>query len=205
MSLEKKYVKPTYEMISKHFGHTRHYKWSFVTDFIESHKKNSLIYDIGCGNGRNMLYEDYNFIGVDNCENFINICLNKNLVCYQADMCNLPFKDNTCDGVINIASFHHLDTIDRRMKALKEMARVCKSNGKIMITIWSKNQPKKTKRIFEKYGDNMVDYNKEGVIYKRYYYIFQLEEIKNLFTQCDLKILSHEYNCGNEIFILTQF
>ena len=33
----------------------------------------------------------------------------------------------------------------------------------------SKNQPKKTKRIFENYGDNMVDYNKEGVIYKRYY------------------------------------
>ena len=51
----------------------------------------------------------------------------------------------------------------------------------------------------------MVNYNKEGVIYKRYYYIFQLEEIKNLFAQCNLKILSHEYNCGNEIFILTQF
>ena len=39
MSLEEKYVKPTYEIISKHFDHTRHYKWSFVTDFIESHKK----------------------------------------------------------------------------------------------------------------------------------------------------------------------
>jgi hypothetical protein len=69
--------------------------------------------------------------------------------------------------------------------------------------VWSKNQPKKTKRTFENYGNNIVNYNKDGEVYKRYYYIFQLEEIKNLFTQCNLKILSHEYNCGNEIFILT--
>ena len=46
MSLEEKYVKPTYEIISKHFDHTRHYKWSFVTDFIKSHQKNSLIYNL---------------------------------------------------------------------------------------------------------------------------------------------------------------
>ena len=62
MDLERTYVKPVYEEISNHFSNTRHYKWPWITNFIESLPKQSLIYDICCGNGRNMNYIDSNFI-----------------------------------------------------------------------------------------------------------------------------------------------
>ena len=204
MELEKTYVKPVYEEISNHFSNTRHYKWPWITSFIESLPKQSLIYDICCGNGRNMNYSDYNFIGIDNCEGFVDICNKKGLNCINGDMCYLPFKNNSCEALINIAGFHHLDTVERRIIALKEAKRVCKDNGKILISVWSKNQPEKTKRQFEKYGDNLVDYNKNGKVFKRYYYIFKIDEIKNLFNDTGLKIIQHNWNCGNEIFILSK-
>ena len=72
-------VKEVYEKIAKHFSDTRVYKWSWVNDFLESLKTNSLVYDLGCGNGRNMLYNNINFIGIDNCKNFISICKEKKL------------------------------------------------------------------------------------------------------------------------------
>ena len=73
---EEKYVKNVYENIAERFNNTRAYKWQWINSFLEKLKKDSLIYDIGCGSGRNMNYDGLNFIGIDNCENFIKICKN---------------------------------------------------------------------------------------------------------------------------------
>ena len=81
------------------------------------------------------------------------------------------------------------------------MKRLIKPNGKILISIWSINQPDKTKVKFNKYGDIMVKWNKK---YDRYYYIFQIEEILHLFKLANLDVIEHKYDCGNEIFILTK-
>lgn len=55
-----------------------------------------------------------------------------------------------------IASYHHLSTVDRRIKCLEEIHRILKNNGKCLLSVWSKNQPKKTKRVFNNYGDTLV-------------------------------------------------
>ena len=47
----------------------------------------------------------------------------------------------------------------------------------------------------------MVSWNHK---YKRFYYIFKIEEIKTLFINSGLKIFDHKHDCGNEIFILTK-
>ena len=67
----------------------------------------------------------------------------------------------------------------------------------------SKIQPSKTRRVFEKYGDVMVPWNTKGKIYERYYYIYQLEEIKKMFEKAGLKIISHKWECGNEVYVLS--
>tara|TARA_B100000902_G_scaffold66332_1_gene72760 strand:+ start:167 stop:784 length:618 start_codon:yes stop_codon:yes gene_type:complete len=203
MEYEKRYVSDIYNEISGHFDKTRGYQWSWITEFINSIPHNSSITDIGCGNGRNMLNPNYNFIGIDNCIEFIKICAKQNMNVIQSDMTKIPIKSHSQDAVISIASFHHLSSNARRLEALKEMRRIIKSSGKILISVWSITQPEKTRRKFTEYGDTIVTWNNNrGKIYDRYYYIFNIDEIKELFKKADLILEKHIWDCGNEIFVL---
>ena len=201
---EEKYVKDVYEKIAQRFNHSRAYKWNWIEIFLQKLNKNSLVYDIGCGSGRNMMYEGLNFIGIDNCENFIKICQTKNLKVINANSINIPLKNNSADAIICIAMFHQLSNNENRINTLLEMKRLIKPGGKILLSVWSINQPPKTKRIFKRYGNNIVDWNNYGTIYERYYYIFKIDEIKKLFKTANLLLLEHFYDCGNEIFVLTK-
>lgn len=199
--IEIEYVKQIYEYIASEFNVTRTYKWKWISNFINNLPKNSLIYDIGCGSGRNMDYPNYRFIGFDNCKSFIDLCRYKGLKVYYSEITNIKIRDNSADALICIATFHHLSTHENRIKALQELKRIVKVNGKILLSVWAKEQPKKTRITFHNYGDNIVFWKKK---YPRYYYIFQLEEIKLLFNQVGLNIDNELYDCGNNVFILSK-
>ena len=199
--IEIEYVKQIYEYIASEFNVTRAYKWNWISNFINSLPKNSLIYDIGCGSGRNMDYPNYRFIGFDNCKSFIDLCRYKGLKVYYSEITNIKIRDNSADALICIATFHHLSTHENRIKALQELKRIVKVNGKILLSVWAKEQPKKTRITFHDYGDNIVFWKKK---YPRYYYIFQLEEIKLLFNEVGLNIDNELYDCGNNVFILSK-
>ena len=201
-------VENVYNKISEHFNYTRSYKWCWVKDFIKNYSKEHILYDIGCGTGRNITNnnseknENHPYcIGLDNCKNFIDICNSKGLSVCLGDMLNIPFNNNSGDAVISIASFHHLSTEKRRVKCLNELKRIVKPSGKILLSVWSIKQPKKTRREFE-YGDVVVPWNNKGIIYNRYYYIFRVEELTKLFKLAGLYVEKHFWDCGNEVFIL---
>ena len=153
-----------------------------------------------------MKNNDYIFYGVDNCIKFIELAKKVSPNVFLSDMTNLPFPDNYFDAIISIASFHHLSNNIRRNECLKEINRVLKPNGKILLSIWSINQSH-NKKLDNKfiYGDNMVPFkdNKGNIIGNRYYYIFQIDEIYNL-IQKYFTIDSHDWIHGNEVFILTK-
>jgi ubiquinone/menaquinone biosynthesis C-methylase UbiE len=53
---------------------------------------------------------------------------------FEAKLCraeDLPFPNNTFDGVVAYHSFHHMHKIE---KVIREMKRVCKENGYILIS-----------------------------------------------------------------------
>lgn len=198
-------VKNIYNEIAEHFNETRSYQWKWIVDFMKKYSGKDRIYDIGCGSGRNIIpyFENFpNCIGVDSCTKFVEICNNKGLNVMESDMTKLPFEDDSADGIICIASFHHLSTNDRRIKALQELKRILKPNCQLLLSVWSVNQPEKTRRRF-RYGDVIVPWNSNGIIYERYYYIFKMEEIKKLFEIVGLHIVEYKWDCGNEIFILS--
>ena len=82
-------------VIANHFDKTRHHTWPKIEDFVLSLNKNSTIYDIGCGNGRNMnIRNDCTFIGCDNNNELLSQAKNKSLTCVFGDNLNLPFNDS---------------------------------------------------------------------------------------------------------------
>lgn len=197
--VEQEFVVDVYDKIAHEFDVTRTYRWSWVTEFMECMSPGSLVYDIGCGNGRNMTYPDIEFVGIDTCQHFIDICHKNGLNAIKSSMLNILLPNNTADYIICIATFHHLNTYEHRIQALNEMKRLLKPKGKVLLSVWSKTQPKKTKVTFEKYGDTMVPWKNKLT---RYYYIFRVDEIVSLFDDAGFQIFSHVYDCGNEVFVL---
>lgn len=203
-------VQESYDNIAKYFSVTRVLTWKWTDEFINSLKKNCFILDLGSGNGRNTNYKNHIIFGLDISMQQLKMNrFNQNNYSIHGNMTNLPFQNNYFDSILSIASFHHLKSIEERHNCLREMKRVLTKNGKILMSIWSIKQPTKTKRIFNNYGDNIVEWNTNTkdffgnfIIIPRYYYIFELDEIKKLLQEYFI-IDKYYWNCGNEIFELS--
>ena len=136
-------LKNVYENIATAFDKTRYRSWSTVERILDTFEQNTLNGDIGCGNGKNMVYrKDLKFIGIDFCKKFVDICKNKNLECYESDVRRTLFHNNYFDNTISIAVIHHLDSREKRIEAINEMFRITKNNGNIFIYVWALEQPK---------------------------------------------------------------
>jgi ubiquinone/menaquinone biosynthesis C-methylase UbiE len=56
----------------------------------------------------------------------------------EADARSLPYADETFDFAISVAVYHHIETPEGRLQALKELRRVLKPGGEAFITVWNK-------------------------------------------------------------------
>ncbi|MFB6217343.1 MAG: class I SAM-dependent methyltransferase [Candidatus Aenigmatarchaeota archaeon] len=102
-----------------------------------------------------------------------------------ADMTHLPFKDNTFDNVICIASLHHLLEEEKRKGALKQIKRVLKDGNEAFITVWNKWQPQfifKGKTIKKEW-----DY--KGKTLERDYYLYTYPEFKKELEKTDFNVV----------------
>jgi len=202
-NIEVKNVKNVYNKIAKTFSNTRYRSWSSVESFLDLVKEKSLIADIGCGNGKNMLYrKDCDFIGCDFSNELIKICLEKNLNVLEGNILDIPLKSNIFDYTLCIAVIHHLSSIEKRRKAIIELLRITKYGGQILITVWALKQPKNSKRKFNQ-QDIFVDFKDKHkkVLGRRYYHVFKEEELKELIPN-NIKIIKYYYELGNYGIIL---
>ena len=207
--LEKDNVVGVYSKIANHFSDTRFNQWPWITEYLEMITKSDsqypLVLDVGCGNGRNMdqLRNDYVY-GIDNCQEFVDICKKRGKNVSLGDMTDIHFPNHVFDHLLSIASFHHLSTEERRVEALREMHRVTKEGGTMLLSVWSIDQPANTKQAknIQAYGDTMVSWDMFGEKYERYYYIFEVEELKRLFKKTGWSVKSYSWEYGNEVFIL---
>ncbi|KAL7675047.1 hypothetical protein ACOME3_001315 [Neoechinorhynchus agilis] len=76
--IEQSNVRDVYEKIAESFSSTRRIVWPIVLRFLESIADYSLVIDIGCGNGKNMVNRKLTMIGCDVCEKFCKLVSNKN-------------------------------------------------------------------------------------------------------------------------------
>jgi ubiquinone/menaquinone biosynthesis C-methylase UbiE len=192
-------VENTYNSIATNFDKTRYKVWRKVVEFLDIQLPNIKVLEVGCGNGKNMLYRnDLRIYGIDISEEQVSICKAKNLNVQKSDMTSLPFNDAEFDAIICIATYHHLQTENERKQALNEMYRVLKSGGKALISVWAMEQDSNTKRKFTQ-SDEMVSWKYNNSIYYRYYHIYKKDELEEeIRSLCpEFKIESVFYDLGN--------
>ena len=151
------------------------------------------ILDLGCGNGRNLMpfsEKKFECHGVDfSVEMLINAKRyfeeNKlNAVFEVGEMMSIPYEDNYFDYVICVAAFHHLNKKDQ-MKTLFEIKRVLKKGGKVYFSVWNKWQNLEF-MVYKK--EKYVKWRTKEHVIRRYYYLFNLFELKNLLKRAGFKI-----------------
>ena len=205
--IEKKHVYEVYDKISAHFSHTRYKPWPQVTEFLNSLENNSYVLDIGCGNGKYLsVNENLKMFGTDRSGNLLSIAKEKNINSqfFVADSLKLPIRTESFDAAISIAVIHHFSNELLRIQALKEMFRIVKKGGKILVYVWAMEQKEKkfteqdnfvpwhlqnkyeneTKVETLQNGPNIMQDKKiDCTVYQRYYHVFYKGELEDLINK----------------------
>ena len=156
--IEKKHVYEVYDKISAHFSQTRYKPWPQVAEFLNSLEKDSYVLDIGCGNGKYLsVNEKLITFGTDRSGNLLSIAKEKNINSqfFIADSLKLPIRSESFDAAISIAVIHHFSNELLRIQALKEIFRIVKKGGLVLVYVWAMEQ--KEKKFTEQ--DNFVPWH----------------------------------------------
>lgn len=164
----RKDVTEFYNNVAWHFSQTRR-NWWVGLDFFEKYiKSKDRVLDFGCGNGRflEFVYQKdlkINYRGVDVSEELINLAKEK----YKKESFslieneqNLPFKKSEFDVVVSIAVFHHFNSFMAE-KSLKEIKRVLKKDGIVIITAWYLWNGKRVSYLIKSLLKNLLKLNFE--------------------------------------------
>lgn len=118
----------------------KHYKDTLFKQISLDFKEGQKLLDVGCGDGSDLQIFLERFpldvFGVDlyQHENLNNI---KGLKFAEGSIFEIPYPDSQFDYVFLHDVLHHVDeekqSSDKHIKALKELKRVCKKNGHIII------------------------------------------------------------------------
>ncbi len=201
-------TKKDYDKIASYFAKTRKYfpkDLYFVEQLVE---KEDVILDLGCGNGIFFPFirkKVKNYFGVDISSNLITLAkktfLEGNF--QVTPFLSLPFPSKFFDKVFCFAVLHHIPSKTFRIKFLKEIKRVLKPDGILILTVWNLwKEPKiwplilkftllKILRLIRcDFKDIFYPFkNEKGeILANRYFHCFTLPELNSLFKQAGFKV-----------------
>jgi len=195
-------TKEDYNKIADEFSQTRGSLWEELNKFKDLVKNGEKILDLGCGNGRFLEFfrdKKIEYMGVDSSEKLIDIAKKKypNFQFLVADALSLPFLENSFDKVFSISVFHHIPSEELRLQFLKEIKRILKPKGTLILTIWNLWQKRYfppilrftvSKLFFRSRVDFKDIFLPWGRKISRYFHCFTKGEIERLIKDVDLKI-----------------
>uniref|UniRef100_A0A158P998 tRNA (carboxymethyluridine(34)-5-O)-methyltransferase n=1 Tax=Angiostrongylus cantonensis TaxID=6313 RepID=A0A158P998_ANGCA len=228
--VESLYVNGVYECIASHFDETRFSSWRAVNRFMSAVSPYSVVYDVGCGNGKYLAKNDNLLkIGCDMSQMLCQIVSAKGFMIIRADALCLPFREDA-DAVLSIAVLHHMASLSRRQKAIREILRVLKPGGKACISVWALDQSNSEYSKMRRHKDSSLDGKQSGRLkihdgrefiqqdllvpwqiehrdetYFRYYHVFTEGEIEELIRSVGgCQIDSVEKEQGNYVAVITK-
>jgi len=196
-------VRQSYDNIAEDFSRTRKSVWEEFKPLGQYAKEEDKILDLGCGNGRLIeLFQGKNieYAGIDNSQKLIEIASQKypNGNFQVFDGLKIPFPDNYFDVIFCMAVLQHIPGSELRQEFLKEIRRVLKPEGKLILSTWYLWQKdsfwslliKSTlKKLVGKSELDFFDIMKPwGKISERYFHNFRKEELKRLIKKCGFRV-----------------
>jgi tRNA (uracil-5-)-methyltransferase TRM9 len=221
-----KKTKDDYNRIADKFSSTRSYLPADILALKKYANSGDKILDLGCGNGRlSELFkkeDNCNYFGTDFSKELIAIARKKykNEKFYLANALKLPFLSDQFDMVYCLSVFHHIPSSEYRIIFLKEIMRVLKPNGKVVLTVWNLKGKKNVNVKIVKNsllgffglskldkGDIFLSFKTEGKTVERYIHCFTPEELEKIFAKagfkiCEIGILKRGKKVENENILI---
>jgi ubiquinone/menaquinone biosynthesis C-methylase UbiE len=95
----------------------------------------------------------------------------------EADATRLPLRDRSVDAAMCIAVLHHLPTVEDRIAALAEIARVLRGGGRVLVSVWDRDHPRFLGVPLDAQGDAEIPWTlPDGAKIGRYYHLFRDDE-----------------------------
>jgi SAM-dependent methyltransferase len=180
--------------------------------FVDYIRDKESILDVGCGDGRDLEVfkgKQVAYTGVDISKEVIEQARAKwkgEAVFEVGDILQLPSPDGRYDHVLALGVLHHVPSAGYRVQAIKELARVTRSGGYIMIATWNLWQTRYwgvlLHQLFGKrngwdFGDLKITWKKP--IFPRFYHVFTIKEMNKLCTGAGLEVVEQYYVTEGEI------
>lgn len=191
-------IKEDYQQIAESFSATRQQSWKEFDAFQKYVKKGMTVADIGCGNGRLLrnLPSNVQYIGIDLTERLLEKARKKypSGQFLKGDILHIPLENESIDITFCIAVLHHIPSKELREKAVQELKRITKRDGKIILMVWNLWQKKYflqiIKALLEFFRTGRYDWNDffipwggkvhQGGKVHRYYHAFTKKEFLDL-------------------------
>ncbi|GAH79298.1 unnamed protein product, partial [marine sediment metagenome] len=127
--------------------------WSIFRSELEAlaqRWRQGKLLNIGCAHGPDFLpfRQGFELYGVDFSIEMLKFAqrysrkFNFTVNLSVADVRYLPYPDESFDRAISVATYHHLEGKEGRVKSLQELRRVLKPGGEAFITVWNRWQPR---------------------------------------------------------------
>lgn len=137
-------TRQVYNLIASHFSQKRQFLWPELEKLTKLAKSGDKVLDLGCGNGR--LYQalkdkKVSYLGIDFSKNLLAIA-NKNNPQGQFLLANIT-DDKTYEKLTRfdicfcIACLHHIPSPALQLKVLKNINRVLKKEGILVLSVWN--------------------------------------------------------------------
>jgi tRNA (uracil-5-)-methyltransferase TRM9 len=172
-----------YDNIAESWYNFRHHtRFKKDLDELARRWQKGRLINLGCGHGADSLpFKDgFELHGLDFSRGMIRQAqryaqkYNFRMNLLAADLMHLPYKNDSFDFAISVASYHHIKGRENRLAALLELKRILKPGGEAFITVWNRGQLK----FWLKGKETLVGWQTRERVYNRYYYLYSYRDLK---------------------------
>ena len=183
-----------YNSIADKYSRVRERDWPEFNFLFDKYlSPNDKVLDLGCGNAR--FYQSFknknvDYLGIDVSSKLIEIAKNNHPEGKFEVSSVESILSDSFDKVYSIAVLHHIPSHEFRLNFLKEIKRVLKDNGSLVLTVWNLKEKMKKRSFFDWFrldkGDVFLPWYGSR---DTYFHCFNLEELIQLVLEAGFDII----------------